>query len=566
RVLRRIAGDEKVRADRSQVALARDAAELDLVQFEELAGAEDWGGAARHIKGGFLEGFGIPEASEFEDWLTAERHHWRRRSVSVLLAKAEVDSGFGNLRGAVEAAHRALSLDPDSEPALRTVMRSLALGGDRADALGQFAAFATRLQETAGAQPDAETRALAERVRRQWKSYGSVPRPPRGEPETRRTPLIGREGELHLLLDTWAACRDGRRAAVVVVEGDTGLGKTRLLEEALARARLDGATVASVRAVEADLGEPWSGVISLARGGLLDAVGLPGAAPSALAAFAEPVPEWGERFAAAVRDKAPAPMGRALSEVLRAIAEEQPTCVAVDDAQWLDGESLRGLLGSARDLARAPVLVLCAMTPVPPRPEFDDLRSRLGRDLPGTAIRLSPLTPEAVRGLAGWALPHFNDIELDRVTRRVVADSAGLPLLVVELLHAVRLGLNLEDAADAWPQPNRTLDQSLPGDLPDSVVAAVRIGFRRLSPTAQQALAAAAVLGDRVMSPILARGSGLEPGLLETALDELEWQRWLVAEPRGYSFLARIVREVIARDMLTPGQRQRIVERSGSSA
>jgi hypothetical protein len=45
------------------------------------------------------------------------------------------------------------------------------------------------------------------------------------------------------------------------------------------------------------------------------------------------------------------------------------------------------------------------------------------------------------------------------------------------------------------------------------------------------------------------------------ALDELEWTRWLVAEPRGYAFLARVVRDVIARDMLTPGQRKRLLAR-----
>jgi len=47
------------------------------------------------------------------------------------------------------------------------------------------------------------------------------------------------------------------------------------------------------------------------------------------------------------------------------------------------------------------------------------------------------------------------------------------------------------------------------------------------------------------------------------ALDELEWHRWLLAEPRGYSFVARIVRQVLERDMLTPGQRRRILEASG---
>jgi hypothetical protein len=53
---------------------------------------------------------------------------------------------------------------------------------------------------------------------------------------------------------------------------------------------------------------------------------------------------------------------------------------------------------------------------------------------------------------------------------------------------------------------------------------------------------------------------------LAQALDELEWQGWLAAEPRGYAFVARIVREVIDRDMVTHGQRQRMLEMADRSA
>ena len=85
-------------------------------------------------------------------------------------------------------------------------------------------------------------------------------------------------------------------------------------------------------------------------------------------------------------------------------------------------------------------------------------------------------------------LPRFTETELDRVARRVAMDSAGLPLLVVELLHAVALGLDLRQSDGAWPSPLRTLSDTLPGDLPDAVVAAIRIGFRRLTTAAQRVL------------------------------------------------------------------------------
>jgi hypothetical protein len=151
------------------------------------------------------------------------------------------------------------------------------------------------------------------------------------------------------------------------------------------------------------------------------------------------------------------------------------------------------------------------------------------------------------------------------LTRRVGADSAGLPLLAVELLHAVALGLDLQGTSEAkaWPAPHQTLDQSLPGDLPDGVVAAIRIGFRRLSKDAQAVLAAASVLGDRVASGFLVRATKLDAERVTAALDEAEWQRWLTAEARGYAFVARIVRDVVARDMLTEGQRLRTLEAAG---
>jgi hypothetical protein len=120
--------------------------------------------------------------------------------------------------------------------------------------------------------------------------------------------------------------------------------------------------------------------------------------------------------------------------------------------------------------------------------------------------------------------------------------------------------MDLQGTGGAWPEPLRTLDQTLPGDLPDVVVAAIRIGFRRLSPGAQKVLSQAAVLGDRVSPDLLSHITGMSLDELTPILDELEWHRWLVSETRGYSFLARVVRQVVEQDMLTPGQRLRVME------
>jgi predicted ATPase len=295
---------------------------------------------------------------------------------------------------------------------------------------------------------------------------------------------------------------------------------------------------------------------------LLDAQGLAAAPPSALATLAATLPDWADRFPGA-RSSEDMPLGRALAEAVRAAAAEQPVVLAVDDAQWVDHDSALALGSMLRDLGTVPLTLVLVTAQYPPRPELDELRSRIGRDLEGAAIRLRRLDRAALRSLAQRMLPGYDPISLDRVVRRVATDSAGLPLFAVELLRAVALGLDLGTIAGTWPEPLRTMDQSLPGDLPDAVVAAIRVAFRRLSPSAQRVLVSAAVLGDLATPAVLERALEMHAEELGCALDELEWHRWLVAEPRGYSFAARIVRQVVQRDMLTPGQRRRVLEAAG---
>jgi DNA-binding SARP family transcriptional activator len=550
RVLRQSVGDG-LESDATQVRVAPGAVTLDLDTFEALVGAGDDRGAAALVQGEFLEGFSIEGASEFDNWLAAEREHWRRRSVDVCVRHAEQLLACGQVAAALDVLQRARNLDWRPEAALRAAMRALVLAGDRAGALAVLERFAARVQSELGTEPDAETAALAERIRRE--KHWPVPPAAPVAPAARRPPLVGRAHGLAQLTTAWNACRALRKAMVAVIEGDAGTGKTRLAEELAARARLDGAVVAAVRAVEADRGDPWSGVRGITRGGLLDAPGVVGAPPPALAQLRAGTPAAG--------------LGRALSEVLQAIAEEHPVLVLVDDAHLLDRESLFALGGAVRDLAGAAVAFLFTTPLHAACPELDELRTRVERDVAGTTAKLGVFGSDSVRELAHWALPSYEAEQLDRVTRRILADSAGIPLLVVALLQAVVAGLELGDSQTVWPMPTETLSQTLPGQLADNVVAAIRVNFRRLSSGAQTVLVVAAVLGGRVDGATLERAAGVAGTALAGALDELEWQGWLVAEPRGYAFVARIVREVIDRDMVRgEGQRRRIRNAAGGSS
>ncbi len=546
--LRHHLGEGSLHTDVDHVRLGAGSVELDVDRFESLAAAGELEGAADLARGDFLEGFALSDSSEFENWLLAERAAVRRRSLDVLWRHANAVLDAGDTSKAEELCTRALRLDDLFEPVVRTLMCVRAVGGDRASALSCYEVFKAQLGTRLGALPDQATAALAERVRREraWRA----PRTPRAHVDQsdrgRRTPLEGRADALERALTAWRACRTERHRSVIILEGDAGIGKTRLAEEVAARARVDGAATAAIRAVEADLSSPWSGVLSLCHHDLLAAPGIAGASPAALAALRA--------------DVAAPELARAFSDVVTAVCDEQPLLLTLDDAQWLDRESLLAILGTLRD-PPAPLTILVTTSSHPARTEVDEVRARLGREVAGVVLGLAPLSEQAIARLARWTQPTYKDEEVQRLTRRVAADSAGIPLLVTALLEAVAAGLELREAREGWPKPGRTLDETLPGDLPDSVVGAIRVMFGRASDDAQALLRVAAILGGRSPAALLGRGSNFEGNRLGAALDELEWSRWLTAEPRGYAFVARMFRDVIDRDMVETGLRLRILQR-----
>ena len=559
RVLRRCVGEANLKTSGDQLELAAGAVELDTDRFERCVAEARWAEATLLIGGEFVEGFAVPDASAFEDWLLAERWHWRARAMDALIQHAEERLEAGDLLGADDPARRAVKLDPLSDRAVRTLMRRLALSSERSAALELYTQFADRVARERSAPVDAETEALANRLRRS-KGRGLPWRPLAAERgiESRRAPLLGREQPLTDVLAQWREVRSGR-LALIVIEAAAGNGKTRLAEEVMGRVALDGGVCIAMRAVPADVESAGSGIVSLLRGGLLEAPGVAAAHPFALAAVAAQASEWAERFSEARSQGPPWTVGAALMEIVRVAAAEQPLLLVFDDAQWIDAPSYDVIETLVRDLARAPVLVVLASTPEPAPPKLAELRARIGRDLRGATISLGTLAQSAIEALVRWALPAYTEEEVERMSRRIARDSAGVPLLAVEICHAVAQGLDLDATSGAWPRPLRTLDQTLPGDLPDTIVAAIRVGFRCLSLDAQRALVAAAVLGERSEAGRIGRAAGLEHEALNAALDELEWRRWLVAESRGYTFAARIVRDVVARDMVTAGQRQRLL-------
>jgi DNA-binding SARP family transcriptional activator len=563
RVFRRVLGDHHVHADVDQIRLEPGAVTLDCDRFAELYAQGDWTGAAGLVEGEFLEGLAVPDANDFENWLGAERALWRAQSLDALVNHAKGLLERGEAAASARAALQAVVFDPVSEPAARAAMRALALAGDRAAALRVGDDLTGALREQMTTAPEPETVRLVERIRdaRLGRRVLAAPEAARSRP-----PLLGRGAELAALAAAWERAKRGR-GHVVLLEGEPGEGKTRLIDELTARARLEYATVAAARLVPGDRESEWSAVAGLLAAGLGEAPGLAAAAPGALVTLGAIAPEVGARFRAPGQGVGAGEAGGgltvadALSAAALAAAHERPLLLAFDDAQWIDPATLGALPALARDTSQHPVMLLFGVARGSPESvRLDELRARLGSDLEGEVIRLSRLAAAALHALVEWALPSYADEDAERLVRRIERDTAGIPLLAVAMLDAVAGGFKLAPGAPAWPSPQRTLIDSLPNDLPPAVVGAVCERFRRLSAPAQRVLGAAAALTERVDLDQLARATGLDRLTVEPALDLLEWERWLVADPRGYVFAAPIVRRILLQEMITPGQARRYRE------
>ncbi len=531
RVIRKHLPDGMLPADGDYVTLEPGEVSFDLDEFSALVEAGETRPAGALIRGEMMQGFSIPDSNEFEDWLSAERSAWRRQCIEVLESIARSELEEGDLGAAGDVAHKAATLDPVADTPAGILMQCDALRGDPSAALATYQAFADRLERDLGLEPPEGLKQLADRIRAQREIADAEIRSEEAG-LSRRLPLTGRGPDLKRGVEAVRACRRDSVTTLLVISGGIGTGKTRLAEEVVLRAELDGFHVARVRCDAADRTTRHGALCAL----LADT----------------------ELFGEAAQFDGPDDFGIAVCQA----AERTPVLIWVDSAEDLDPDSYVAIGRLLRRFADHRVTIMLSATDAPPLPEMDEITGRIGRDVAGDVVRLEPLGAADLATLAHRALPGWDDEAIDRLTRRLFNDSAGLPLLAVDLLHALRLGFELAgEEARPWPEPARTMDQTFPGDIPATLGAAIRVGFRRLSPEAQEVLKLSCLTDARVTPDLLERAMDLErPRILE-ALDELEWRRWLTAEPRGYGFVARLHRDVIEHDMMTKGQRKRLQER-----
>ena len=144
------------RADRSSRTLPDESTSQPLLQS-----------AAACLRGDFLAGFSLGDAPGFDDWAAIQREVWHRRLGLIFDRLSEIQFARGEFAGATETSSRWIALDAFNEIAYRRKMRAHFAAGERGQALETYQACQAVLAAELGIEPEPDTAALAERIRKQ---------------------------------------------------------------------------------------------------------------------------------------------------------------------------------------------------------------------------------------------------------------------------------------------------------------------------------------------------------------------------------------------------------------
>jgi DNA-binding SARP family transcriptional activator len=448
---------DSIRVDRTSVALT-GGVECDVLSFQRLA-KESPRAAADFAISDFLAGFRLRRSPAFDEWADATRASLVRRYGEVLTTVTREALATRQWRDAARHAERWVAVAPLSASANAARVEAHFMAGDRDLALDAFADYRTRLLAETGQQPEREVVELVERIRaasmapaqrhatEEW--YAAAP--------SFEGSLIGREREWDALTRAWRKTAEGR-SWVAVVEGDAGVGKSRLAGDFLRWVNAAGATVLHGRAYDARGGAPFGAIIDALRSAV-DAPGLAGTDPQWLAEVARVVPELRGRFPA-LADVGSATTAdgwrlfEGIAQLLGALAEEAPVAVLVDDLQWCDSDGCALLHSLIRRLDAAPVF--WCLTFSPGAVERDTPAARLVRALRtfphALSLALRPLSEEEVwqllRGLGRVTAP----TGARRLAARIHEVTTGFPFYIVELLKTLfaRRWLTVHPQTGEW--------------------------------------------------------------------------------------------------------------------
>lgn len=468
-------------------------------------------------------------AGRTDEWVEEQRVRLRRRYLDALEQLVTASKEHGDLVDAVRYAEQLLREEPLREETYRALMRLHDALGDRARAVRVYHECAATLERELGVEPAAETRA----------TYDALLARDERPAATRLggPPFVGRTAERAKLAAAWRNARPGR-PHVVLLAGESGIGKTRLAEELRAWAAHRGAVTAVARAYPGEGALAYGPIVAWLRSEGLK-VRLNVLARPYLTELARLLPELVASVPGLTRPQRlpeSEQRQRLYDAVVTALAApDTPLLLVADDVQWWDRDALQLLHYLIRTRPAAPLLVVATT-----RREEMETAAPL-RDLL-VALRLAGTLSEI-------DLDRLNRAETgllaEQIGRGPITDAAvaalyeqteGNPLFVVEALRA------------GW---------QVGGDvLTPKVHAVIQSRLAQLSVAARDLVDVAATVGREFTAEVLSLASRTTEDAVVHALDEL-WRRRIIGEHNAvaYDFSHDTIREV-AYAALSPMRRR----------
>lgn len=517
--------------------------------------------ANRLYAGDFMAGFTLRDSPDFDMWQFAQSEALRRQAGAALERLTAHDVALQHYDAALETAQRRLRLDPLHEAAHRDLMRLYALAGQRTSALRQYRECVRLLDQELGVPPLEETTQLYEAIQQNQVTpppHESGRRPVQREPlplmGVAPLPLVGRSAEREQILD--AHRRAMQRGCLIVVEGEAGIGKTRLAEAYIAYAQEDGTRVLATRCHQGESGLTYGPFVDALREavngdtGWLDTVNA-----HWLVEAARLVPKLHNLRP----DLPPAPpldvpgaQSRFFEGVLQTLfASAEQGVLLLEDLNWADSASLDLLAYLVNRLNGRPWCVfLTWRTEHVPR----DHRLRLlaGEQLragQAAVLALERLGQEAVADLVA-AIDLPKGLSPAEVAVRLYQETEGMPFFIVEYLSLI-LTADPPASGDTW-------------ELPSGVRDLLHSRLSTVSETGWQVLSTAAPIGRSFDFDTLRLASGRSEEEVVDALEEL-LERGLIHEEDDsgsrlyYDFTHDKLREVVQAD--TSLARRRLLHR-----
>lgn len=504
----------------------------------------------------FMAGFTLRDSPDFDEWQFFQTESLRRDLGRALENLVRCQTGQREFDSAITYARRWLALDPLHEVAHRELMRLYAWAGQRGAALRQYRECVRIFDQELGVPPLEETTQLYEAIQENRlpgppeakgdKASSQVPAKRQGSrgageslpaftpaPPLLRSPaalpLVGRYAELTVLVEAYTAItNDGH---LIVLEGEAGIGKTRLAEEFLTYVQTQGGVTLRARCYEGETNLAYGPFIE----GLRAAVSQADSSGSRLAALPA---HWLNETVRLLPELAflrpglpPAPpldnpgaqshFFEGLHQVLLALtAGTSPGVLLLDDLHWADAASLELLTYLVRRLRGRPLcLLLTWRSEGAQQARLQQVITEARRAGLGTALMLPRLDQAAVAELIQSAPSPLNaQITPDSLSQRLYQETEGLPFFLVEYLAVLSKNTSLASGED-W-------------SMPGGVRGLLQSRLAGVSETGWQLLNTAAVIGRSFEFDTLRAASGRSDEEVVAGLEGLI-EQGLVTEVGG---------------------------------